>query len=180
MTITLMLSSGFMLGLILDTYHVFKQRFQMRGWVVSLVDLLYWSVSAVLVFSLLWWSNWGELRFYIFVAVCLGFFFYYQWLSKLAIRLLGWLIDLMEKILYGIVRVVYVLLWIPVVRLVRFVRSFFSFLLRTSRKLLKFLLFPIWWILRPIWIKVEPSLQKMKQPFHKLAVWWKKMRKKGE
>jgi spore cortex biosynthesis protein YabQ len=162
-----------MLGLILDTYHVLKQRFQMRGWVVSLVDFLYWSVSAVLVFSLLMWSNWGELRFYIFVAVCLGFFFYYQWLSKLVIRLLRWLVHVIEQILYRIARTIYVLIWLPVVRLVRFVRSFLSFLVQIMRKLVKFLLFPIEWIMRPIW-------KKMKQPFHKLAVVWKKMRKKGD
>jgi spore cortex biosynthesis protein YabQ len=184
MTMALMISSGLMLGVILDTYQVLKHRFRMRGWVVSLVDLLYWSVSAALVFSLLMWSNWGELRFYVFIAVCLGFFLYYQWFSQQVIRLIRWLIDLMEKILYGIARALYILIWIPLVYLVLFLRNLLRFLLQISWKFIKVLFIPIWWLIRPVWMRVQPILypyiQKIKQGFWTLRAWWKKIRTKGE
>ncbi|MGA9174301.1 MAG: spore cortex biosynthesis protein YabQ, partial [Thermoactinomyces sp.] len=82
LTMGLMLSSGFLLGVFLDFYRVLTIRFRLRGWIISLIDLLYWVISAGLVFGLLFWSNWGEMRFYFFVAVGFGFLFYFRWFSQ--------------------------------------------------------------------------------------------------
>lgn len=81
-TLISMLGSGFCLGVILDFYHAVKERFSLRGWFVSLLDLCYWFVAAGLIFSLLLYSNWGQLRFYVFLCVLLGIYLYYRWFHK--------------------------------------------------------------------------------------------------
>ncbi len=96
-TMVTMVGSGLILGVALDAYRVLKERFQLRGWVVSLVDLLYWVAAASLVFHLLVWSNRGELRFYVFVAVLTGFWIYFSWFSNAAFHFLRWLLQGLER-----------------------------------------------------------------------------------
>ena len=97
-TMATMVGSGLILGVALDAYRVLKERFHLRGWVVSLVDLLYWVAAASLVFHLLVWSNWGELRFYVFVAVLAGFWIYFSWFSGGVFRFLRWLLQGLERL----------------------------------------------------------------------------------
>lgn len=101
----------------LDLYRVLKDRFQMRGWVVSLVDLLYWAMAAGMVFGLLLWSNWGELRFTVLVAILVGWLIYHSWFSNPAIRLLRVLLTWVERVYRVLLRLLYVCLWLPVVML---------------------------------------------------------------
>ena len=108
-TMATMVGSGLILGVVLDAYRVLKERFRLRGWVVSLVDLLYWVAAASLVFHLLVWSNWGELRFYVFVAVLAGFWIYFSWFSDGVFRFLRWLLQGLERIGKAVIRVVTVL-----------------------------------------------------------------------
>jgi spore cortex biosynthesis protein YabQ len=112
-TMATMVGSGLILGVALDAYRVLKERFHLRGWVVSLVDLLYWVAAASLVFHLLVWSNWGELRFYVFVAVLAGFWIYFSWFSGGVFRFLRWLLQGLERLGRAVIRVVTVLVWFP-------------------------------------------------------------------
>jgi spore cortex biosynthesis protein YabQ len=113
LTMGWMTASGIILGVLLDIYRVLKGRFRFRGWVVSLIDLLYWTVAAGLVFGLLMWSNWGVLRFYVFLAVVLGIALYYFWMSRTMIRLISWTIRLVEWMIRIVFRTLYVTLWVP-------------------------------------------------------------------
>ncbi|MBA4495810.1 spore cortex biosynthesis protein YabQ [Paenactinomyces guangxiensis] len=186
-TMALMFSSGLLLGVILDTYRVLKARFRLRGWVVSLIDLLYWTVSAGLVFSLLMWSNWGQLRFYIFVAVCMGFFLYYHWVSKQMIRLIQLIIKVIEKLVHWTLLALRALIWIPLVTLWAFLENMFQFLFKILLILAKaFLkcLAPLEWIARPFKKYIQKGTGPFIQKFHQICRRWKtwlfKNREKGE
>lgn len=106
----MMFSSGLMIGLILDLYHVLKKRFRLKGWVVSLLDLVYWFVSAGLVFSLLMWSNWGELRFSIFIAILVGVYLYFRYCSEQITPVIDYIVQQVERL----IRWIWTLLWIPI------------------------------------------------------------------
>lgn len=155
----LMLGSGFCLGVILDTYRVLKGRFQIRGWVVSLIDLLYWFVSSGLVFSLLFWSNWGELRFYIFLAIILGVFLYYQWLSQSMTRLIRACIQLVEYLIQLLMKTVQIVVIQPILFTIQLIRKLLLFLLQLIWKMLQISLYlfrPLLWLVRPITKRIEP------------------------
>lgn len=182
----LMLSSGVLIGVILDTYRVLKARFRLRGWVVSLVDLLYWAVSAALVFSLLMWSNWGELRFYIFVAVCTGFFLYLSWWSRPVIRCIRWLVQWIERIFRWFVLTLHTLIWVPLVYLWVLFKKVFHVLCRLllilGKAALKGLT-PLEWMTRPLRKKLQeifrPYTAKIQRICVKLKTWWTKKKRKG-
>lgn len=176
-----MLGSGLLLGILLDTYRVLKVRLRLKGWVVSLIDVLYWSVSAVLVFCLLMISNWGELRFYIFVAVCVGFFLYYHYVSKGAIRGIGTLVDWVDKTLHVIARGVYLLLYLPCYHAVLFLRRLLLAVLRLLWIVLRALFVtPIVWLTRPLWNRIQqvcrPYTQKIHRVVQRLRARWHKKR----
>src|SRR5690606_2733425 len=57
-----------------------------------LLDLAYWIVSAVLVFRMLYVSNSGEVRAYVFIGLAIGALLYYWLLSEYTTALTRWLI----------------------------------------------------------------------------------------
>lgn len=147
----LMLSSGCLMGMILDLYRILSRRFRFKGWVVSLVDLLYWTVAAGLVFSLLMWSNWGELRFYIFVAILAGWAIYHRWLSAKVSRGIEWGMGMVERTLQLILRVLQMMIWMPILAIWNLLMNILSRILSLLRLILRLPL----WMLAPAgrWLK---------------------------
>lgn len=137
-----MVGSGLILGVALDAYRVLKERFRLRGWVVSLVDLLYWVAAASLVFHLLVWSNWGELRFYVFMAVLAGFWTYFSWFSNGVFRALRWLFEWVERTARSLLRLMIVLVWFPLAYLWALFRKVGTLLWRLVRGVFRILLKP--------------------------------------
>ncbi|QKG83092.1 spore cortex biosynthesis protein YabQ [Kroppenstedtia pulmonis] len=167
-TMGLMLGSGWLMGLILDTYRVLCHRFRLRGWVVSLVDLLYWSVSAGLVVSLLMWSNWGELRFYVFVAVISGLAVYYYWFSRGMMSWIRRILDGLEKIIRWLLKLLQVILWTPVVTVGIALYRLLTFLLRTCIQVLMFplrLLKPAAKIFHPVLSPIQTGWGRIRRLF---------------
>ncbi|MFC4075528.1 spore cortex biosynthesis protein YabQ [Salinithrix halophila] len=143
MTLGMMLGSGWLMGMLLDTYRIMARRFRLRGWVISLVDLLYWTAAAGIVFGLLMWSNWGELRFTVFVAVVMGWLAYHAWFSPAVTRVIQWGLRLVEYTIHLSLRVLYLTLWVPlatlwslILRLLLLVTALFRGILRILLRLL--------------------------------------------
>ncbi len=144
----LMISSGLILGTVLDIYRVLKHRLRLRGWVISLIDFLYWTVATGLVFSLLMWSNWGELRFFIFVAVLVGFGIYYTWFSQGMIRWIKWTIQIIEKMILVLLRIFHLLILTPLF----YLWTLFLSLLYFLGRILKWMGSPFYWLIK-LWIQ---------------------------
>lgn len=183
-TMLLMLGSGFFIGIILDFYRVLTVRFRIRKWLISLIDLIYWMVSAVLVFGLLFWSNWGELRFYFFVAVCLGFLIYFKWASRPVLRGIRMLFHILERIFFFLARLFHLLIFSPARILFRGCRRLAGLIWKGITACIKLILSPFFFLLRPVQARLEPWLsrriQKGKAQVRKIKAWWNKNRDKGE
>ncbi len=79
--------TGILLGMLFDCYRVLRNNCKPREIWTWFTDLLYWLLATVVVFTALIASNWGELRFYVFMGILSGLGMYYSWLSLYAIRL---------------------------------------------------------------------------------------------
>ena len=184
LTMLLMFGSGFFIGIILDFYRVITVRFRLRKWLISLIDLIYWMVSAVLVFSLLFWSNWGELRFYFFVAVCLGFFLYFKWASRQVIRGIRILFNIMEQIFSFFARLFHLLVLRPVLFVLRGCQRLAKLIWAGINACIKLVLSPFIFLFRPVQTRMQPFftrwVQKGKVPIRKIKAWWNQNRDKGE
>jgi spore cortex biosynthesis protein YabQ len=94
----LMIGSGLGLGFFFDIYRVLTGKLEIKRWLIAILDIIYGLAAAVIVFRVLYYSNYGQLRFFIFFGLLLGIYLYYQWFSKItirivvkAIRLIQWL-----------------------------------------------------------------------------------------
>lgn len=105
LTFSITIVTGMLLGVLFDCYRILRGTFNPKAVVTWFTDLLYWLVATAVVFVALVVSNWGELRFYVFIGILTGLGSYYSWLSLHAIRLLSsivrfitYVLKLMERI----------------------------------------------------------------------------------
>ncbi|UWE03775.1 spore cortex biosynthesis protein YabQ [Laceyella sacchari] len=182
-TMGLMLGSGILIGVILDFYRVVTQRFRLKRWIVSLIDLLYWMISSLLVFGLLLWSNWGELRFYLFIAICLGFLLYFRWFSQLVIRFIRVLFQLVEWMIHFLGQAVYTMVYVPLSFMARCLWICARAVARGAWTLIRWICLPLAWLLgplvRPMWRRMRPHVDQVRSFLRRFGAWWKKKREKG-
>ncbi|WP_159888033.1 spore cortex biosynthesis protein YabQ [Paenibacillus puerhi] len=161
-TLGMMCAGGLSLGGLFDVYRVLAGQLKIPGWVKSVLDLVYWFVGTLLVFALLYESNWGEVRPFIFLGLGIGIIFYFLLFSRPTV----WVIKLIIRVIVGTVRflrrMVVILIFKPVVILYRVLVIILGFLLATAMFLYKIVIqlcHPVWkllmWLLRPLgkWIR---------------------------
>jgi spore cortex biosynthesis protein YabQ len=112
------------------------------------MDLLYWILAAFLTFGILFLSNGGEIRFYVFVAIGMGMVFYFTLLSRVILRVFRAGIRLFNQMLLFFMRLAQILLVRPLAALVHFFVKFSIFIY----KIVLQCLYPFWrfmvWLLR--------------------------------
>lgn len=154
-----MLGSGVVLGVVFDVYRVLQKKLHIRGWLISLLDLLYWMGSTLFVFYVLLSSNDGQLRLYIFVALCLGLWIYFKKWSSLVIQIVLWLIKAFEMV----IKWIFVLFDALVIRPLQLVLSIGAWIGHVGMSFVYFIGKCIYILLSPLGI--------LFRPLHKLFLW---------
>lgn len=95
LTVLLMAACGSVLGAVFDTYRVVAGQVRLHRRLVPLIDLMYWIAATVLVFRVLYYANYGDVRVYVFLGILLGLSLYYALISP-------WLIRLVKLVLRGL------------------------------------------------------------------------------
>ena len=166
-----MFGSGLILGLCLDVERVLKSRWQMTGWIVA----------AGWVFSVLLWSTWGELRFYMLLILFVGLGSYYLWLSRPTISVILIVIRVVQALLRFVIQCIHILVVTPLIFLGKFIWS----LLQLVGRILFAILRGVAWISSPLWRPLERLLRPVYMPlnsfflksFRRVAGIWEKMKK---
>ncbi|MCK8827511.1 spore cortex biosynthesis protein YabQ [Natroniella acetigena] len=81
-----MMLVGVIIGIIFDFYRVLRGSFNPSRIITDVFDLFFSLVATLLVFLGLIYSNRGEVRIYIFVAVIIGEIIYYLTISQFFIK----------------------------------------------------------------------------------------------
>lgn len=97
-TFLLIVTTGIILGILFDTYRVLRRHFRPPWLVTSLTDLIYCLLASAIAFAALLAGNWGELRFYVFIALLIGIVAYYRLVSQYVMKLIMALLVLIAKI----------------------------------------------------------------------------------
>lgn len=169
LTMGMMLLSGIGMGVIFDGYRVVSNELRFPRWTLPVLDMVYWLAASLIVFRVLYASNYGEVRAYVFLGLLIGVLCYYWLLSKPVIRTVKWLIDAVRALIRFTLRTFDLLIVKPVVLLYRFIRVLIGFgtaltifllkivlqLVRPFWLLLRFLLGPL---TRPLWRWLGPKL----------------------
>lgn len=79
---------GILMGFLFDFYRVLYWFIRPAKWLTQVADLLFWLVLAVVVFSILLLSNWGEVRAYVFIGLAVGVGIHLRCFSRTTLRCL--------------------------------------------------------------------------------------------
>ncbi|MET1250471.1 spore cortex biosynthesis protein YabQ [Sporolactobacillus sp. STCC-11] len=112
-SLMLMIAMGVWFGASFSIYQYFVHPKKGRRWILLISDPLFWIVQALLLFSLLLPVNEGQLRFYYFLGILLGFACYKAILENAFMRLFGRIIAVIVRVGRFTAKTVYNLLIYP-------------------------------------------------------------------
>ena len=81
------LLSGIITGVFFDVYRLIRGFENPNRFLTAIQDLLFWTLTAIVVFIFLMYTNEGYLNFYVYVCLIIGVYLYLKLLSKTFIKL---------------------------------------------------------------------------------------------
>ena len=173
LTMAVMLLSGIGMGVVFDGYRVVSVELKFPRWWLPVLDIMYWMAAAVIVFRVLYASNYGEVRAYVFLGLAAGVIAYYYLFSKFIIKVVKWCIQAIRTVIAFIIKLLDFIIVKPVKLLFKLLQLLFGFgsvltiflfnivlqLLRPIWKLLLWIMRPVF---RPIWKWLAPHLSKLR------------------
>ncbi|MGM0884846.1 MAG: spore cortex biosynthesis protein YabQ [Bacillota bacterium] len=157
MTMAVMLLSGLGMGTVFDGYRVVSHELKFPRWWLPVLDVIYWMAAALVVFRVLYASNNGEVRAYVFIGLAIGIILYYLVFSKAVIVTVKWLIRAVRAFISFMLKCLDIIIVKPLLLLYKLLKiilgfgsAFTIFLLKIVIQLVR----PFWrlfvWIIRPM------------------------------
>ncbi|MNJ39247.1 Spore protein YabQ [compost metagenome] len=176
-TLLWMAASGGILGIVFDSYRVVSGQLRFPRWSIHGLDLLYWMAASVFVFRMLYHSNQGELRFYVFFGLFIGVWIYFLLLSVITTRFVVMLMRIVKKIYQVSVRVFRIVIIAPIIWLLKVFRLLLGFVWIILLFLGRISLVPLWkifvWAVKPLLVKLRIH-EMTKSTRDKIAAVWKR------
>lgn len=89
------MGSGLTAGFLYDLFRLKRKALKTRAFALSIEDIAFWVLTAVIVFITAFFSNRGEIRLFFFLAVILGVGIYYWLFSRWVIQILTFLVKVL-------------------------------------------------------------------------------------
>ncbi|MFZ3579240.1 spore cortex biosynthesis protein YabQ [Virgibacillus sp. DJP39] len=115
MTMLAMVLGGFYLGIALDTFRRASPHWKNSLFLIYFMEIGFWFSQTLLLFYILYRVNAGELRFYVFVAVLLGFAVYQALAAAAYKKLLEHLIQFTLSVYHFLAKLINMLLITPII-----------------------------------------------------------------
>lgn len=171
-TMGMMLASGLVLGFAYDLCTVVSQQARFPRWLISITDLCYWIAATLFVFYVLYRSNFGEVRLFVFIGLLLGVSLYYLWVSSFSVQAIQTLLRMLVRFVRLLIHVWHWAIVKPLILLYRILGLFLSFLASTAIFLYKIvvqLIYPLQilslWLMR--FMRVTSVVDRMKRWLNK-------------
>ncbi|QKY70901.1 spore cortex biosynthesis protein YabQ [Lentibacillus sp. CBA3610] len=169
-TMISMIAGGFYLGMALDTFRRLSIYWKQRVFLIYFMEISFWLTQTMLLYYVLFLANSGELRFYVFLAVLLGFSMYRALAASAFKRLLEHVIRVIAAISRFLENMFKTVIVTPVKFIIQLLITIGVFtvnlLLSLVRYIFKIVFVPVFWLLRMIFRMLPQSIQKN---LHKIA-----------
>lgn len=114
LTMISMVVGGIYLGFANDTYRRLIDRRKITTIFLYFLEVSFWLIQTAILFYVLYQVNYGEIRFYIFLAILLGISMYVVMFQTLYQRILEIIIEIIKQIIYLIIRTIDTLIISPI------------------------------------------------------------------
>ncbi|SFB31802.1 spore cortex biosynthesis protein YabQ [Lentibacillus halodurans] len=169
-TMISMITGGFYLGMALDTFRRLSIYWKQRVFLKYFMEISFWMTQTMLLYYVLFLANSGELRFYVFIAILLGFSMYQVLAANLYKRMLEYLIRMMVKVYRFLQNMVRVTIVTPIKFIIQLLMTIIMFTANTLWNLLRYsfkiVFVPVFWLLRLIFRMLPQNIQRN---LHKIA-----------
>lgn len=168
-----MLLSGLGMGAVFDGYRVLSLELKFPRWWLPFLDLGYWIASALIVFRVLYASNNGEVRVYVFLGLLAGVTAYYFLFSKMVSAIVRWTIQAVRFLIRAVLKTLDWTIVKPLILLYKLVKVIFSF----GTVITIFLFKLVIQLLRPFWLLFRWLLGPLIRPAARLlSPYWNRLR----
>ncbi|WP_424768632.1 spore cortex biosynthesis protein YabQ [Paenibacillus sp. sgz302251] len=191
LTMAVMLLSGLGMGTVFDGYRVLSNELKFPRWWLPVLDVMYWMAAAAVVFRVLYASNNGEVRAYVFIGLAIGVLLYYLLLSRIVIIIVKWAIGAVRRLIAFVLKCFDILFVKPILLLYKLlvvILGFGSSLTIFLFKIVIQLVRPFWrllaWMVRPLlrpigrWLSLYLNKWQITEKLTKIglliAQWWSK------
>lgn len=170
-----MAAMGLWLGAAIDTYGRFRLRRHSFDIKTALLDGLFWFIQACIVFYVLFKTNQGEVRIYVFLALLCGFAGYQALFQGVYNQLLDALIRMVQALFQVIVWLIKVLFYYPIKWILHFLKRLAMMIVIAIWSVVYYLLLkPSYFILSllgviPLLKKGQPVVKKMQDLYRRLV-----------
>jgi len=132
---------GMIIAFIYDVFRLKRKAVRSKSISLYIEDLAYWVIVALTIFSVIYYSNDGEIRGFIFVGVAIGVVLYTLVLSKIVMAIFLAVLKFtfrtaraIWRILIFPLRVIFKILWIPGAILFKLLKKCFKQSKRISKR----------------------------------------------
>lgn len=133
------IAGGIIAALLYDLFRI-KRKTIKTGIVATYIeDFIYWILVAVIMFLLLYISNDGEIRGFIFIGAILGVILYVLLFSRIVTGLILFIIKIIKKAIKLLIKVLYILVFKPLKFILNLILKPFKFVLRKLKSLMRIL-----------------------------------------
>ncbi|SCG84225.1 hypothetical protein DW1_2665 [Proteiniborus sp. DW1] len=101
------LYGGIVMGFIYDLYRIFRYYLKPKKVATFIEDFIFWIIISVVFLTVILYTNWGEIRGYIFLGFFTGAFLYSKFLSKIIITLIVWVANSIIKVIKQILKIIF-------------------------------------------------------------------------
>jgi len=153
-TLFMMFCGGMAMGAIYDLFRLLYEQLKLPRWTIIPMDITYWIVATILIFQMLYSSNQGQLRMFVFVGMVAGVLIYYFVLGQIVTKFYLFIFKMVTETYRIILKIFDIFLIRPAIFLYRVVVILFGFLKAIAIFLYKImiqLLYPVWKLM--LWIK---------------------------
>jgi len=112
------IAGGMIIALIYDIFRIKRKAIKTNAIITYIEDLIYWIIVALVMLAVVYYSNEGEIRGYIFIGTGLGVILYVSLLSRIVIRSSMIIIGIVSRIL----RAAWIAATYPIVLIYRVLR----------------------------------------------------------
>lgn len=97
---------GIIMGVIYDFFRAIRYRAKPNRIVTGIMDLIFWLIVAVLAFMVFYYTNYGQIRFFNFIGMALGWLLYTITLSPWILKFIISIFKAIGKIFTVIIKII--------------------------------------------------------------------------
>lgn len=142
------LLNGLLIGLLFDFFRILRRAIKTIDFITYVEDALFWILTGFIILYSIFTYNNGEIRLFMFLAIILGIFIYFMFISKMILNISLSIINIVKKIfsiLFSIIKIPFQFLmkWIkklflnPISFIIINIRNYFTKYFKNLSNILK-------------------------------------------